>query len=263
MRVIEAGEGRGPPLILVHGFLASHLVFDDVIDSLADTFHVIAPDLPGFGESEKPSPRRYAYGVEAFSEALADLVAAYGLGQASVIGHGLGGAVGITLAAQYAELVTRLVVVAPLCYPHRFDLRMRLPLMPLVGGLIFKQIYGRGLFRSYVRDEVFFSGENTPYWRIDRFYEYFNTPSARESAHAVLKSMLDTRSIVARVGRIRRPTLVVWGRSDRVTPAAHAHKLARDVPNARLELFNAGHAPHEERPRQFVSVVREFFEGRR
>jgi pimeloyl-ACP methyl ester carboxylesterase len=263
MRVVEAGEGRGPPLVLVHGFLATHLEFDDVIDRLAQSFHVIAPDLPGFGASEKPSPARYAYGVEAFAEAIADLIAAYGSGRAFVIGHALGGAVAITLAAHHGELVNRLVLVDPLCYPVPPVQSFRLPLLPVVGGVLFKQLFGRRNFRSYFRDEVFSPGADVPYHRIDRFYEAFNSPSARESAYAVLRAMLDTRPVVARVTRIRRPTLVTWGRDDKVYPPHHALKLAREIPDARLELFDAGHAPHAERPDDFALVVRQFCEGKR
>src|SRR5438309_2306839 len=92
-RVLEAGPERAPALVLVHGLFASHRAFDDVVEDLAERFHVIAPDLPGFGESEKPSPARYAYGIEAFSESIADLIAAFGVGRASVLGHAMGGAV--------------------------------------------------------------------------------------------------------------------------------------------------------------------------
>jgi pimeloyl-ACP methyl ester carboxylesterase len=263
MRVIEAGEGEAPPLVLIHGFLVSHLVFDDIIDTLARQFYVIAPDLPGFGESEKPNPARYPYSVESFAEAVADLIAAYGLGRTCVLGHDLGGAVAITLAAHYAELVTRLVVVDPLCYPHPPNRKLRVPLWPVVGGAIFKQLYGRRSFRNYFKDEVFSDRSVVPLDRVDEFYRYFNTPSARESAYAVLRNMLDTRAVVARIARIRHPTLVVWGRKDRIFPAAFAMKLAREVPDSRLQLMDAGHSPQEERPGEFVSVVSEFFEGRR
>ncbi len=75
--------------------------------------------------------------------------------------------------------------------------------------------------------------------------------------------MLDTRAVVARVTRIRRPTLVTWGREDRIFPAHQALRLVREVPDARLELFDAGHAPHAERPRDFALVVRQFCEGKR
>src|SRR5436853_3916749 len=77
IRFVEAGAGA--PLLLVHDYLASHLAWVDVLPDLARNFRVIVPDLPGFGESEKPPPSRYAYGVEAFSESLVDLVAAVGL----------------------------------------------------------------------------------------------------------------------------------------------------------------------------------------
>jgi len=263
MRVIEAGQGHETALLLIHDFWCTHLEFDSVIDELAKHFHVLAPDLPGFGESEKPSPRRYGYDVEAFAEAMADLIAAYGLGRAHVVGHGLGGAVGITLSAHYVELVNHLVLVAPRCYPHPLGPTLKAPLMPVIGSVIFKQFYGQRVFRNYFKDEVFSIRSELPLWQIDCFYQHFNTPSARESAYAVLQAMLDTRPVVARVTRIRRPTLIVWGRDDRIAPAAFALKLAREIPNARLELFDTGHAPHEERPRQFVDVVHEFFEGRR
>ena len=262
-RVVEAGEGNGPALVLIHGFLASHREFDDVIDPLAQRFHVIAPDLPGFGESEKPNPTRYAYGIETFAEAIADLIAAFGVGRAAVIGHALGGAVALTLAANHAELVQRLVVVDPLCYPFPLRLRSRLALMPVIGGIVFKQLYGRALFRSHFRDDVFSPGFEIPLERIDEHYAFFNTPAARESAHAVMRAMLDTRPVVARLTRITAPTLVVWGCADRIYPAAMASRLVREIAGANLEIMDCGHSPHEERPRELVALVTQFLEGRR
>lgn len=263
MRVIEAGEGNPAAIVLIHDLFGSHLSFDDVIDPLAERFHVLAPDLPGFGDSEKPNPARYGYGVETFAEAVADIIAAYGLGRACVVGHGLGGAVAITLAALHAELVVRLAIESPVCYPHPPNRALRPPLWPGIGSVLFKQLYGRRAFRNYFRNEVYGSKIRYPSARVAKFYAHFNTPSARESAYAILRSILDTRPVMARVTRIRQPTLVLWGRDDRIHPAAFALKLSREVPDARLELFDAGHAPHEERPGDFVTVVREFFEGRR
>src|SRR5271166_94620 len=77
IRFVEAGQG--PPLVLVHDCLASRLEWDDVLARLSLRFHVIAPDLPGFGESEKPAPGRYDYDFDAFAESLVDLSAALGL----------------------------------------------------------------------------------------------------------------------------------------------------------------------------------------
>jgi pimeloyl-ACP methyl ester carboxylesterase len=261
MRVLEAGAG--PALLLVHGFLVSHREFDDVIDALAQRFHVIAPDLPGFGESEKPSPTRYPYGIEAFAESMADLIAAFGVGRTSIIGHGMGAGVALTLAAEHPELVQRLVVEDALCYPFPLSFKARLPLIPVLGGLFFKQLYGRALFRAYFRDDIFRAGAELPVERVDRHYDFFNAPSARESAYAVLRAMMDTRPIVARVTRITTPTLVVWGREDKIFPPQGAQRLAREIHGAKLEIMDAGHSPHEERPREFVQLVTQFLEGKR
>jgi len=262
MRVVEAGEGQGPPLVLVHGFLSTHLEFDSVIDLLAQHFHVIAPDLPGSGDSEKPSPNRYPYGVESFAEAIADLISAYGLGRAFVLGHGLGGAVGITLAALHPELVQRLILVAPLCYPFSAKTVFKLPLLPMFGSVYFKQFFGVRAFRAHFRRWVF-SPEFPVPAEVEQNFQAFNSPAGRESAYALLGAILDTRPTVARVTRIRRPTLVTWGREDRMFPAHHALRLVREIPDARLELFDTGHAPHSERPSEFARVVRHYCEGKR
>jgi pimeloyl-ACP methyl ester carboxylesterase len=263
MRVVEAGAERAPAIVLVHDFLVSHLEFDDVIDALAARFHVIAPDLPGFGESEKPSPARYAYGIETFAEAVADLIAAFGVGRAHVVGHSMGAAIALTLAAEHPELVQRLVLEDALCYPFPMRLKTRLPLLPILGGIVFKQLYGRGRFRAHFRDDVFRADAAVPLSRIDRHYELFNSPSARESALAVMRGVLDARPVVARLSRITAPTLVVWGRDDRLFPAAGAQRLAREIPGAMLEIMDAGHSPHEERPEDFVALVVQFLEGKR
>jgi pimeloyl-ACP methyl ester carboxylesterase len=262
-RVLEAGSDRAPALVLVHGLFASHRSFEDLIEDLSARFHVLAPDLPGFGESEKPSPARYAYGIEAHAEAVVDLIAAFGVGRASVLGHGIGGAVALTLAADHRELVTRLVVEGSLAYPAPRSLRARLPLVPIVGGIAFKQLYGRAIFRSIFREEMYAPGLSAPLSRIDWHYDIFNSPSARESAHATMLATRDTRPVVARLPRIVAPTLVLWGHDDLIYPASHAHRLARSIPGARLEIMDAGHVPHEERPREFLALLTEFLEGKR
>lgn len=262
-RVLEAGSERAPALVLVHGLFASHRSFEDVIEDLGQRFHVIAPDLPGFGESEKPSPARYAYGIEAYAESIADLIAAFGVGRASVLGHAMGGAIALTLAAEHPELVQRLVLEDALAYPHAQSFKARLPLVPVVGGLVFKQLYGRALFGALFREMYYRPGATVPLERVDWHYDAFNSPSARESAHAMMRALLDTRPVVARLSRIVAPTLVLWGREDRLFPVTGALRLAREIPRAKLEIMDAGHAPHEERPRELVQIVAEFLEGKR
>ena len=92
LRVVE--RGTGPKLLLLHSLFMDHSTWDPLAQDLAKDFCVITPDLPGYGESEKPAPSRFAYDVAAFTSAIADLYAALSLGRATVVGHGLGGAIG-------------------------------------------------------------------------------------------------------------------------------------------------------------------------
>jgi pimeloyl-ACP methyl ester carboxylesterase len=260
IRFIEAGSG--PPLILVHDYLASHVAWDDVLPRLAENFRVIAPDLPGFGESEKPSPSRYRYDFEGFSESLVDLVAALELGRVSLCGHAMGGAVALTMAASYAHVVQKLVLVNPLVYPPKYvDPLFRLAGVPVLGPLLFKQLYGRALFRDRFLGQAYSPADGPALRRVDRLFELFDAPAAREAAYATMRTMLDTRPLTASVPRVTAPTLVTWGRGNRVAPVEQGRRLARELGGARFEVFDCGPSPPEECPEEFANAVTGFLMG--
>jgi pimeloyl-ACP methyl ester carboxylesterase len=256
VRIRAAVAGEGPPLVLVHGYLQSRLSWEAATRELARSFRVVAPDLPGFGESERPPPERYAYGFDAFAESLVDLVAALELGRVALCGAGLGGAVALTLAAAHPHLVSRLVLVSPTLYPAREPLLVHVAGAPVVGGLVFKQAYGRALFGRHVRAHVYGGrgGDAT----MDAHYTHFNSPAARQAAHATLLATRDTRAVVARIPRVVAPTLVVWGRDDPVASIASGRRLARELAKATLEVLECGRAPHEEAPAALAGAVTSF-----
>ncbi len=248
--------GSGKPLVLIHGFLANRHTWDDVLGRLAADFRVVAIDLPGFGESEKPNPSKFKYDFDAFAESVLDVTAALGLSRVSVGGHGLGGSIALALAARHPSVVENLVLVDPLVYPSRHGLLLEASALPLVGRLAFKQLYGRSAFHNFFE---FYGQESTaPRERIDQMFSQFGSPAARESAHATLMTMLDTRSLVAMLPRIQARTLVMWGREDEKSPVAHARNLSRQLTSARLEILSCGHFPHEEKPDEFCATLREF-----
>ena len=261
LRVAEAGTGS--PVILIHGLFVDHTCWDLVMPPLAEAFHVIAPDLPGFGASEKPPPSRFPYGIDAFAEAIADLYAGLELGPAAVVGHALGGAVALTLAARHPELVAKLVLVDTLCYESSAGRYGQLALLPFVGGLVLKQLWGRGLFRRHFQENVFGPTSKLAPPRIDRYYDAFSAPAARSSALATLRATVDTRGVVAQTTRIQAPTLVVWGRHDRVWPASFGQRLSREIRGSGFELIDSGHSPHEERPDELVRIVQRFLTDER
>lgn len=251
IRFVESGQG--PPLVLVHDYLSSHVAWDDVLPRLAQRFRVVAPDLPGFGESEKPPPGRYRYDFDGFSESLVDLLAALHLPRVSLCGHAMGGAVALTIAAAYPHVVDRLVLVSPLVYPPRPDALSRIAGLPVLGPLVFKQLYGRGLFQTR------FAGSAVA--RRERLFEIFDVPAAREAAWATMCSMLDTRPLTASLPRVSAPTLIAWGRANQAAPVGQGRRLARELRGARFEVFDCGTSPAEEVPEAFARSVIAFLTG--
>jgi pimeloyl-ACP methyl ester carboxylesterase len=257
VRVEETGSGKS--LLLLHGLFLDHSTWDGVRDALPSGHRIVAPDLPGFGESEKPSPGRYPYGIEALAEAVADLYAGLELGRANVVGQCLGGAVALELAARHPELVARLVLVNPLCEAPRLGAYGRVAMLPLVGGFTFKQLWTRSVFKAFFRARLLAPDAKVDATRIDAYYQTFSEPRARASALETLRATTDTRAIVAKTRGVRAPTLVVWGDANRIVPPPLGQKLAREIPGARFELLDAGHALQEERPLELARLVSRFF----
>ncbi len=261
-RIRVSEQGSGKPLLLVHDFLSDREEWAAISARLAERFRVLAVDLPGFGESEKPTPARFGYDFDRFAEALVDVAGALDAAPLAVCGHGLGAAIAIALAERHEGMIERLVLVAPPIFGGK-------PLglapafgVPVVGPVAFKQLYGKRALGWHFRRDVFSvakpSGD-----RMERLFEAFNAPAAREAAAATLEALRDTRAVEARLARVGAPSLVVWGRRDALAPAGVAKKLARALPDARLELLECGHSPAEEMPDRFAEIVLDFLSERR
>jgi pimeloyl-ACP methyl ester carboxylesterase len=256
------GRGAGKPLLLVHDFLSDRQEWAPVEAALAAKFRVIAVDLPGFGESEKPTPSRFGYDLDRFAEALVGVAGALDAAPLAVCGHGLGAAIAIALAERDPPLVERLILAAPPLFGAKPVSFARAFSLPVVGALAFKQLYGRGALGWHFRRDVL-AGRKPSRERIARLYEAFNAPAAREAASATLEALLDTRTVEARLARVSSPTLVVWGRRDALAPAALGRKLVKALPDARLELLDCGHSPAEELPDRFAAIALDFLAPRR
>jgi pimeloyl-ACP methyl ester carboxylesterase len=256
-------QGTGEPVVLLHGIFVDSATWDPIIEELSHDYCVVAPDFPGFGESEKPPAKRFPYGIEAFVGAIADLYAGLELGRAAIVGHGFGGAVALTLASRHPELVSRLVLIDALCYPAALDFPRRIARLPLLGGFLFKQLWGRTTFRAFFRERMLSPGASVANERIDRYYEYFSAPAARASALATLRATSDTRTVEAQTARVQAPTLVIWGRRDKLYPARLGQRLAREIRGAGFELMDAGHAPQEERPHELAAIIGRFLRAER
>ena len=248
MRVGETGSGR--PIVLVHDLFGSHEDFTAILQPLAEKMHVILIDLPGFGESEKP--RKYAYGFEGFAETVLDALAALSLSRVTLLGHGFGGGIALTLASRHPSVVERLVLVDPAVYELRPTLLFRLARTPGLGRLLLKQLVGARSFGRLMPH----SEARAAHVRVE--YDRFNSPDGREAAVLALDACSDLRPVRAVVPRIATPTLVIWGDSDPLVSPHEGRRLARELARGTLVVLGAGHWPHQELPALFVEHLLEF-----
>ena len=260
VRVRFAELGKGPPLLLLHDVLADRSQWDDVRAPLAESHRVVIPDLPGFGESEKPEERRFRYDPGSFAEAMVDVVAAAGLGRVSVAGVGLGALVAMSMAARHPSLVAKLILVSPPLFGTRAGEALPLATVPFLGPFLVKQVVGRSLFRRHFRARVHAIHTDDKDARVDQLCERFDSPAAREAALHTLASLADTRAVEASIGRIGAPTLVVWGRDNKLGSPELGRKLSRQLAKASLEIVSGGHGTPEDAPDEFVTLTKRFLE---
>jgi pimeloyl-ACP methyl ester carboxylesterase len=250
--------GSGPLLILVHGYLVSGRCWSRVLPALSEKFRCVMPDLPGFGESEKPGD--FNYTREGFAEILLDLMAGLDAPRANVCGHSMGGAVAMTLAAEHPERVEKLAVINSVSYPFTPPFSARLVGVPGLGPFIFKTLYNKMIFRDYFKKSVYAPGFKMDEEDLEYFYRCFDRPEAREAAYRAFPAATDLTSFVPKVTRVRAPTLIVWGELDPMFPVALAQRLSRDILGSTLHtLPGCGHAPPEEQPAQTAALLIDHF----
>jgi pimeloyl-ACP methyl ester carboxylesterase len=250
-------SGQGPPVVLIHGFASSIYTWKDLIPTLARDHEVVAIDLPGFGGSQIPerlSPALYERVVPALLDRLA-------LGQADLVGHSLGGAVAVVLAARQPERVRRLVLISSAGFNMQSKDRPWLLRAVGVGGSLAERLpFRRPLVRAGLRQVFFDDSHVTP----ERVEEYL-APLARPGALAAVQSLLASRSgweggrIPELMKGIRSPTLVLWGRQDVWIPVGDADRFETSIPGSRkVVLDRCGHVPQEEHPHETARLIGEF-----
>jgi pimeloyl-ACP methyl ester carboxylesterase len=252
--------GTGDPVLCVHGLGGTKASFLPTVAALADRNRVIALDLPGFGESDKPlsAPYDAAY----FARSVFALMDSLGIERAHLIGNSMGGRVAIEAGLADRRRVDRIVLLSPALAwlrERRLKWLLQLPLPRL--GLI--QPTPRWATEPIVRSLVPGGADGWAAAGVDEFLRSYLTPRGRAAFYEAARNIyLDEphgeNGFWTRLASLSCKTMFVWGRRDALVPIAFMKHVQRTLPAARHVELDCGHVPQLERPRQTHEAVREF-----
>lgn len=258
--------GEGPAILLIHGIGDSSATWVDLIPGLARRYTVVAPDLLGHGDSDKP---RADYSVATYANGMRDLLGVLGIDRATLVGHSLGGGVAMQFAYQFPERTERLVLVSAGGVGPEVNPVLRAVSLPgadlLLSMLALPGMRrGTGLFAELMRRLDTDLGQDAP--ELLNMVDALPNATSRSAFIRTLRAVVDWRGqVVTMLDRCYltqgMPTLLLWGSRDSVAPVKHAYGAHAAMPGSRLEIFDgAGHFPYHSDPARFLALVEEFIE---
>lgn len=262
----EAGRPDAPVIVLLHGFPSSSHMFRKLIPALADRYRVIAPDYPGFGQSAMPDRKNFAYGFATFAALVDGLLAQLGATRYALYVNDYGAPVGYRLALRHPERVTALVVQNG----NAYDEGLREFWTPIKAYWAEGTAERRDALRAGTTLEAtrfqYLDGVRDPSriapesWLVDQ--ALLDRPGNVEIQLDLFKDYGSNVALYPQFQRFFRerlpPTLIVWGRNDKIFPAEGARPYLRDLPDAELHLLDSGHFALEDQGDEIARLMRDF-----
>ncbi|EAS49170.1 alpha/beta hydrolase fold family [Aurantimonas manganoxydans SI85-9A1] len=264
----EAGPVDAPVILLLHGFPTSSHMFRNLIPALADRYRVIAPDYPGYGQSDMPDRDGFDYTFDRFGELVGGLLERLAVTRYAMYVMDYGAPVGWRLALAHPARVTALIVQNGNAYeegltdfwdpiktywadpstPHREALHV------LVTPQITKFQYLDGVKDTrrvspdnWVHDQALLDRPGNVEVQMDMLYDYRTNLPLYPQVQAYFREH-------------QPPTLIVWGQNDTIFPAVGAHPYKRDLPEVEFHLIDSGHFALEDRADEMVPLIRDFLD---
>jgi len=265
----EAGPKDAPPILLLHGLPSSSRMFDPLFARLADRYHLVAPDYPGFGHSDWPSSQQYAYTFDNIARTMTQFTEAIGLTRYSLYMQDYGGPVGFRMILSHPERVESLIVQDAVAHneglganwatrrafwadraAHEEALRANLLSLQVtkvrhVGDDPNIELYNPDLWT----DEFYFlNSPGQAQIQTDLFYDYGTNVEAYPNWQAWMQKM-------------QPRLLVLWGRHDLSFDLGEPERYRRDVPQAEVHIPEAGHFALDTKADEIATLVDRFLRG--
>jgi pimeloyl-ACP methyl ester carboxylesterase len=264
----EAGSANAPTVLLLHGFPTSSHMFRNLIPALADRYRVIAPDYPGFGQSEAPDHSKFDYTFAHYADLVDGLLGQLGAKSYAMYVMDYGAPVGYRLALKHPERVTALIVQNGNAYEEGLkefwdpikaywadgSAANREALSVLVAPATTKFQYTDGVTDlsrispdNWLHDQTLLDRPGNKDIQLDLFHDYGSNVPLYPEFQAFFRER-------------KPPTLIVWGKNDKIFPADGATPYLRDLPEAELHLLDTGHFALEDKLDEMVPLIRDFLD---
>jgi len=257
-------RGDGTPILLIHGFGGSTYSWRYLTESLSRKNKVIAVDLIGFGESEKPT--NFSYSITDQASVLADFIIEKCLSDIILIGHSFGGAVILSMLSANENRLDRIIKKLILIDTPAFNQKvpsfiMLLRNRPLANLGFFIRTNRTNILA--VLKKVFF---NKLLISDEMVTIYAKQLESKEGRNALLKTVRQINRVQKLtsdfcLASINLPTLIIWGEYDKIVPISSGKRLNQQIRNSTLKIIsNCGHAPHEECPEPTIKAILDFID---
>lgn len=264
----EAGPKDGPVVLLLHGFPTSSHMFRNVIPLLADRYRVIAPDYPGFGQSDAPDHKAFEYSFAHYADMVDDLLGQIGAKSYTIYVMDYGAPVGYRLALKHPERVAGLIVQNGNAYEEGLKEfwdpiraywasgsqkdRDAQAAMVTLEATKFQYTDGvKDISRispdNWAHDQPLLDRPGNNEIQFDLFYDYRTNVALYPAIQAFFRDR-------------KPPTLIVWGKNDKIFPEAGAHPYLRDIPGAELHLLDTGHFALEDKLDEIAPLIQDFLD---
>lgn len=264
LHVYEAGATDAPPMFLIHGLADEADTWRHLVPPLSTQYRVIAPDLPGFGRSEKPDR---PYTVPFFQDVLLELLDTLEVQRAVLVGHSLGAVIAHALALSHRERVERLILIdgSLVARSQKIDLATMLFLIPGLGEWLYNRLRKdpqaayRSLEPYYSRQDDLPKADRE--FLFQRVNERVWSDGQRRAFLSAFRNLArwipgQQRNLPSRLATLDVPTLVLWGEADRMMPVENGHALVELQSAARLVVVpGAGHNVHQEDPGAVLEAI--------
>jgi pimeloyl-ACP methyl ester carboxylesterase len=267
----QAGDPQAPALLLLHGFPTSSHMFRNLIPELADDYHIIAPDLPGFGFSDLPDHKSFAYTFDHLAEVIGEFTEQVGLNKFAIYVFDYGAPVGFRLMLRYPDKITAIISQngnayveglsegwGPIrAYWEQPSQENRDALRRLCTEEITRWQYTHGVENAESRiapeavtlDQALLDRPQSAEIQLDLFGDYKSNVALYPKFQEYFRTY-------------RRPTLAVWGKNDPFFLPAGAEAFQRDNPDAKVVFYDTGHFALETHAAEIGAEIRSFLAGK-